>query len=323
MSHTESTVRFSIRAVLCLALGLSSLGLLFFTGVPALVMGWLALREINASDGVIKGRVLAFIGMALGAFASVAGVVGIIALALLQVRADSERVLCQDRLRHIGSALQLYRTDNKHFPPATVPNASLPPEQRLSWYVFLLEQIEIQPDQPTHPRQKKWDELYAALDLKQGWEAEANAGVVRTPVRWFRCPARPDSQADMNTNYIGLTGVGVNAAQLPIESPNAGFFGFGRTTELADIKAGTSETMILTETSWRTGPWAAGGFPTVRGLDPDDLPYIGPGRPWGGLHPDGLNVLFADGSVRFIAASIDPIVFQNFSLLNREPEAGN
>jgi prepilin-type processing-associated H-X9-DG protein len=36
---------------------------------------------------------------------------------------------------------------------------------------------------------------------------------------------------------------------------------------------------------------------------------IGPGRPFGGLHPGGLNVLFVDGAASYFTESIDPDVF--------------
>lgn len=63
-------------------------------------------------------------------------------------------------------------------------------------------------------------------------------------------------------------------------------------------------------TTSANGPWAAGGPSTVRGLDPNDQPYIGWTRQFGGVHRSGANVLVADGSVRFFSASISPEVFQ-------------
>jgi prepilin-type processing-associated H-X9-DG protein len=45
--------------------------------------------------------------------------------------------------------------------------------------------------------------------------------------------------------------------------------------------------------------------------------YIGPGRPFGGLHHgSGANVAFADGSVRFISQTIDPRVFEAVSTIS-------
>ena len=40
-----------------------------------------------------------------------------------------------------------------------------------------------------------------------------------------------------------------------------------------------------------------------------------PNRQFGGNHPGGANVLFADGSARFISESIDPKVFEALSTM--------
>ena len=48
----------------------------------------------------------------------------------------------------------------------------------------------------------------------------------------------------------------------------------------------------------------------MRELDPSRLPFIGPGRQFGGLHRKGVNVAFADGSVRFVQLTIALKVFQ-------------
>jgi prepilin-type processing-associated H-X9-DG protein len=45
------------------------------------------------------------------------------------------------------------------------------------------------------------------------------------------------------------------------------------------------------------------------------LPYLGPGRQFGGNHPDQALILFADGSVRTVRAIIDPKVFENLSTI--------
>ena len=71
--------------------------------------------------------------------------------------------------------------------------------------------------------------------------------------------------------------------------------------------------MLVAETSWHNRPWTTGGPATVRGLDPGHQPYLGRGHQFGGNHSGGLNVVFADGSVRFIRESIDAKVFEALS----------
>ena len=82
---------------------------------------------------------------------------------------------------------------------------------------------------------------------------------------------------------------------------------------------------MATETGRDNGPWTAGGPPTVRGVDPADAPYIGPGRAFGGLHPGGLNVLFADGSAEFMQDDVSPQFFETltrFTAARRPAPAG-
>ncbi len=86
------------------------------------------------------------------------------------------------------------------------------------------------------------------------------------------------------------------------------------------IKDGTSNTILAIETSVELGPWAAGGNPTVRFVDFERQPYLGVGRPFGGIHPGDrkwlsktptiATVAFLNGSVRPLKDTIDPRVFE-------------
>ena len=52
--------------------------------------------------------------------------------------------------------------------------------------------------------------------------------------------------------------------------------------------------------------WAAGGTPTLRSIDSAQQPYIGYERPFGGMHPEGVNLLMVDGSVSFFMTRGNP-----------------
>jgi hypothetical protein len=59
-------VRTSRLAIVSVALGIASLLCMFLTGIPAIIAGALAFREINRSQGSLVGRGLALGGIALG-----------------------------------------------------------------------------------------------------------------------------------------------------------------------------------------------------------------------------------------------------------------
>jgi prepilin-type processing-associated H-X9-DG protein len=74
--------------------------------------------------------------------------------------------------------------------------------------------------------------------------------------------------------------------------------------------------MVL-ETARDLGPWPAGGTPTLRELEPDAARYVGPGMPFGGLHPRQTNVLYADGSARPMSDRTDGEVLRQMATLRR------
>ena len=55
--------------------------------------------------------------------------------------------------------------------------------------------------------------------------------------------------------------------------------------------------------------WLAGGPASVRPVEPTAQRLIGTGYPFGGAHAGGMNAAFADGSVRFLDASIEKSIF--------------
>ena len=66
---------------------------------------------------------------------------------------------------------------------------------------------------------------------------------------------------------------------------------------------------MLAESGRVIGSWLQGGPATVRGLDPTNVPYIGRGRQFGGLHDNVAVIAMANGSVRVVSESIAPKVF--------------
>ncbi len=111
-----------------------------------------------------------------------------------------------------------------------------------------------------------------------------------------------------------------------------GAWGFG-CESIDEIRDGSSNTLLVGEWSTQTSPgyrtfWAysfayyslSAGTPQGRTLLGDfdrcaaqydvglDLPCK---RSWGGLHPGGIQFALCDGSVRFLASTIDPALFSS------------
>lgn len=308
------------KAVLSLILGLLSGVLFIVTGLPALLLGFLGLREVNRSDGRLRGAGLAVAGMVLGGVGSLLFLVGLLALVLMNLREKANRVVCENNLRLIGFALNHYYDRHDVYPSGTIPNDRLPPGERLSWLVALLPYLEEPPASP-QAGPTAGERLYEQINKHRAWTDPANLPPVSQPVRWVRCPSDTGKHVAGSpdpSDYVGTAGLGTDAATLLLAHPQAGFFGYDRRLTRQEITGGISNTVMSAETGWENGPWAAGGPATVRGLDPDRRPYTGPGRPFGGLHPVGFNTLFVDGSVHFLRDSVEPAVFEKLIVIHRQ-----
>jgi prepilin-type processing-associated H-X9-DG protein len=231
---------------------------------------------------------------------------GMFTVFVVKVREAAARSQCVNNLKQLGMAMQNYHDTGAKFPKAAEENPDLPPAKRLSWCVAVWPYVEA-------------SSIYAKMDRKKGWDAEENRFAALTVLSPFQCPGypeRPPVSTLAPTDYIGIAGIGVDAAELPLENPRAGFFGYDRAIAMTDLKRGTSETLLLVETSEARGAWTAAGTPTSRGLDPHGSPYFGVGGQFGGNHSAGTNAVFADGSVRLLEKSIDPAVWEAMATLS-------
>ncbi len=224
--------------------------------------------------------------------------------AISRVKEASRTLSCANRLKQIGLAAHNYRDTHAEFPPGTVLHPTLSPDERLSWQVTLLPDLE----------QPKGSEKF---DRGEAWNAPANVGAEKAcQVPVLMCSGlRGTYPSFAHTNYIGVAGIGPDAASLARDGPGIGFFGYDRKLKLDDVKDGTSNTLMVLETAANLGPWVRGGPSTVRGLNLSDEPLLGEGRAFGGLHraektfggtrPLGAQMLLADGSVKLSPVHVE------------------
>ncbi len=212
---------------------------------------------------------------------------------------DQMQIMCKNNMHQLALASQGYHDINGQYPPGTVTGSAKEPNERLSCLTELLPYVE-------------QANVYNSLDRRNAWQAPSNKDAVSKPIKAFLCASDPRSGKGPanHTDYVGIAGVGVDAASLPITNPLCGIFGYDRTVRIEDVKDGTANTLLFLETRRDTGPWAAGGTATVRGIDSADEPPIGQDCAFG-LHFDekrwfvsrrrtSAMAATADGSVRAI-----------------------
>lgn len=192
-----------------------------------------------------------------------------------------------------------YRDRTGHYPVENSATQALAPDARLGWLAELAADRE-----PTGP-QPQWNE---PLD------STLNSRFVRRRQDRFLLPSAPTSAAGYPaTHYVGVAGVGIDAASLPKDHLRAGIFGKARSTTLTDIRDGAANTLLLVGVAAQPVPWAAGGGATIRGFTAE--PYVGGPDGFGTGQPDGMFVALADGSVRFMAAETAPVIWRRMAAM--------
>lgn len=211
--------------------------------------------------------------------------------AVQQAREAARRTQSRNNLKQQALALHNYHDTFNHFPRGTIENDDLKPEERLSWYVSILPYIE-------------QAALYDTIDKEAGWEADGNANGVQMAIEVFMNPSQPNVRRNpSSSDYVGVAGIGPDAASLDKDDEKAGIFGYDRETSIRDITDGTSNTLMIIDSAKPNVSYMAGGEATIRGFS--QKPYINGPDGIGSPHTGGVQAAFADGSVRFISENID------------------
>ena len=156
------------------------------------------------------------------------------------------------RLTKISQLLLKHLTAEETFPSGTVPILGIVPENRLSWMAVLADRLD---GSTIHPI---WD---------KAWNSPQNEAFVRRKLTVFQNPAIGEltgSDGYPASHFVGVTGVGADAARLDNRHPRAGIFGEDRRTRIDDIRDGASNTLLVLGVRDHLGSWAAGGQPTMQ-----------------------------------------------------------
>jgi ABC-type Na+ efflux pump permease subunit len=120
------SIQRSGKATASLVLGLLSFGLWLIAGIPALILGVLALRDIERSRGRLTGQGRALTGVIAGGVSSLmfiplAAVLVFILLGSIQAARETQRrSVASENLRQIGEAIRQYEQANPPAPPTVI-----------------------------------------------------------------------------------------------------------------------------------------------------------------------------------------------------------
>ena len=227
---------------------------------------------------------------------SVPVLIALLLPAVQQAREAARRTQSRNNLKQIALALHNYHDTHNQFPDGTVENEDLEPDERLSWQYSILPFIE-QAD------------VYNQIDPEAGWESESNQAALQQAVPVFQNPSQSGNHENPSAgDYVGMAGVGKDAALLPARDKKAGIFGYNRKTGIRDITDGTSNTIMVTDASTPNVSYLAGGSATILGFS--QSPYLNGPDGIGSPHAGVVQILLADGSVRAVSVDIDEAVLE-------------
>jgi hypothetical protein len=249
------------KALASLILGVLTFCVPVLAAIPAIILGILALVEINRSGGRLPGKGLAIAGLITASLGNLSLLVAFWAVS--NVRFAAQQAQSQNHLKIIGLAMHNYHDTYKTLPAAAIYSKDGQNRPLLSWRVAILPFIE-------------QAGLYNQFKLDEPWDSPHNLRLLSQMPPEYASPrgAAPPG----HTHYLVFTG-----PKTPFDSPRG-----RRLTEFLD---GTANTILVVEAD-DSVPWTKPADLEIAPGRP--LPRLG------GLFGNGFNALVADGSVHFL-----------------------
>ncbi|HWL10308.1 MAG TPA: DUF1559 domain-containing protein [Planctomicrobium sp.] len=207
----------------------------------------------------------------------------------LEPKADSAESPDVERLKTIGTMIHETTKQTQQF-PHSIQNKN---SSGWSWLAELAER-----HLPGN----------AVRHADAGWDAAVNDEFVRRPFPQFLNPSVAEKAGEDHyptTHYVGIAG---------LVSGENGIFGLNQIVKPEEVTDGLSHTMMIAGVTTQLGSWARPGMATTRKFSQE--PYINGPDGFGTGQADGMFVLMADGSVRFLNQNTEPDVIRQLASMN-------
>lgn len=241
--------------------------------------------------------------------------VGLLLPAVQAAREAARRCACMNNIAQLGLAIHNQEFNAERLPSGVVnPTGPIRNEaigQHVSWCVQILPHME-------------QNSIYSNFDQAAGAYATVNAAARRQRIPTFLCPSSPNNYEKEEiaiTNYAGCH----HDVESPIDADNNGVLFLNSRLRFSQILDGSSQTIMLGEMISRREDlgWASGTSASLRNTGNFETPIKNNQRTskvdeltgtlvvggFGSFHSGGAQFAFADGSVHFLAQSIDKGIF--------------